>query len=115
VNPATGKCLSSGAGTDGTPLALAACGGAPDQKWTVAPDGTIRSKGLCMDAAWGGTAPGTVIQVANCSGNPAQQFSLRGTTVYSKQAGRCLGVVGSGTGIRLAACGKAPTVTFRRD
>ncbi|MFI1096373.1 ricin-type beta-trefoil lectin domain protein [Streptomyces sp. NPDC020917] len=115
VNPATGKCLSGGAGTDGTPLALAACGGAANEKWALGSDGTIRSKGLCMDAAWGGTAPGTVIQVANCSGNPAQQFSLRGTTVYSKQAGRCLGVVNAGAGIRLAACGKDPSVAFRRD
>ncbi|MFC1415546.1 ricin-type beta-trefoil lectin domain protein [Streptacidiphilus cavernicola] len=109
-NPATGKCLSAGPGTDGTPLVLAGCDGAPDQAWHAAPDGTIQSQGLCMDAAWGAVTPGTVVQVARCSGNPAQQFSLRDGTVYSQQVKLCVGQVNGGAAIRLAACTGPATV-----
>jgi hypothetical protein len=38
-------------------------------------------QGLCVDAAWGSTANGTVAQIAYCSGNPAQRFELRGNTL----------------------------------
>ena len=43
VNPATGKCLSGSAGSDGTPLVLFACNGDVNQIWDVGSDGTIRS------------------------------------------------------------------------
>ncbi|MBF9069546.1 RICIN domain-containing protein [Streptacidiphilus fuscans] len=112
-NPATGKCLSAGVGTDGTPLRLAGCNGDANQAWQVMPNGTIQSQGLCMDAAWGATTPGTVVQVARCSGNPAQLFSIRGTTVYSQQANLCVGVANGGAAIHLAACSGA-TSTFKR-
>lgn len=79
VNSGAGKCLSGSAGSDGTPLILLACDGSVTQKWIFTSDGTIRTNGLCMDAAWGGTAAGTVVQIANCSGNPAQHFSSPAT------------------------------------
>ncbi|MDH6136882.1 hypothetical protein P3T37_006313 [Kitasatospora sp. MAA4] len=104
VNPGTGECLSGTAGTDGTPLTLKACDGSATQAWNVAADGTIRTKGLCMDAAWGATTPGTIVQIANCSGNPAQRFSLKAGTVYSVQANLCVGAVNGGTGIQLLPC-----------
>lgn len=70
-----------------------------------------------MDAAWGATAPGTVVQLANCSGNPAQRFSVRAdnSTVYSEQAKLCVGTVNGGTAIQLLPCGhnKAEAV-FKR-
>ncbi|MEU6854386.1 RICIN domain-containing protein [Actinacidiphila alni] len=113
-NPASGKCLSATAGTDGTPLVLAACDGSDVQRWHIAPDGTIQVKGLCMDAAWGATTPGTVVQVANCSGNVAQKFAMRGDTVYSKNASLCVSVLGGGTGIRLEPCGSGGPQTFKR-
>lgn len=114
VNPGTGKCLSGSAGSDGTPLILAACDGAANQQWTVAPDGTIRTKSLCMDAAWGATAPGTVVQIGSCSGNLAQQFSLRGDTIYSTKAKMCVGEVNGGTGIALSPCDSGASELFKR-
>lgn len=114
VNPGTGKCLSGSAGSDGTPLILWACNGDVNQKWDIASDGTIRTKGLCMDAAWGGTTASTVVQIANCSGNPAQQFSLSGDTIYSTQASMCVGEVNGGTGIRLFPCDGGGSEVFRR-
>jgi hypothetical protein len=115
VNPASGKCLSGSAGSDGTPLILFACNGDANQAWRVAADGTIRTKGLCMDAAWGATAPGTVVQIANCSGNPAQQFALRNGTIYTSHANLCVAVANGGAVIHLSPCdGKAAEV-FRRS
>jgi Ricin-type beta-trefoil lectin domain len=114
VNPATGKCLTAVAGSDGTPLTLQPCTNAPNQRWVVTEDGTIRTKGLCMDSAWGATTPGTVVQIANCSGNPAQQFSRRGDTLYARQANLCATAVDGGAGIQLQACGNSEAQIFKR-
>ncbi|MBG6136109.1 RICIN domain-containing protein [Longispora fulva] len=114
LNPGTGKCLSGSAGSDGTPLILAPCDGSPNQKRDVAADGTIRTLGLCYDAAWGATAPGTIVQLANCRGNPAQQFALRGDTIHSKQADLCVGAARDGAEIRLLPCDGAASKTFNR-
>lgn len=117
VNPATGKCLTAVAGSDGTPLTLQPCANAPNQRWVVAADGdgTIRTKGLCMDAAWGATTPGTVVQIAICSGNPAQQFSRRGDTLYARQANLCATAVDGGASVQLQPCGNSRAQTFTRD
>jgi hypothetical protein len=114
VNPATGKCLTAVAGSDGTPLTLQPCTNALNQMWdVVAADGTIRMKDLCMDAAWGTTTPGTVVQIANCSGNPAQQFSRRGDTLYAQQANLCATAVDGGAGVQLQACGNSKAQIFK--
>ncbi len=64
------------------------------QNWTWPGDGTVRALGLCMDVAWGSTANGAVIQLANCSGNPAQQFVLSGAgDLVNPQANKCVDVV----------------------
>ncbi|MFG2681625.1 ricin-type beta-trefoil lectin domain protein [Streptomyces sp. NPDC048392] len=84
---------------DGAPLQIADCNGDNWQRWDFRSDGTIRSMGLCMDAAWGGTANGTVVQVAVCSGNPAQQFILAGPRdLVNVQANKCVDVVDGKTG-----------------
>ena len=114
MNPATAKCLSGSAGSDGTPLILFACNGDANQVWKVVADGTIRTKGLCMDAAWGATAPGTVVQIANCSGNPAQQFSLRNGTIYNSHAKLCVAVTSGGAKLSLAHCDGSSAEAFKR-
>lgn len=107
-NGYSGKCLSGSAGSDGTPLVLWSCNGDVNQKWDIRSDGTIRTKGLCMDAAWGSTQKGTVIQLAYCSGNPAQQFTLRGNNIYAKASNMCADVwdfkTNDGAAIRLHPC-----------
>ncbi|WP_280664256.1 MULTISPECIES: RICIN domain-containing protein [unclassified Kitasatospora] len=114
VNSGAGKCLSGSAGTDGTPLILSACNGTATQKWAATSDGTIQTNGLCMDAAWGSTAPGTVVQVARCSGNPAQHFSLTSGMLYSAQAKLCAGAVNGGTAIQLLPCDQSAAELFKR-
>ncbi|WP_370115434.1 ricin-type beta-trefoil lectin domain protein [Streptacidiphilus sp. MAP12-33] len=114
-NPATGLCLSGSVGTDGTPLVLSVCDGDPSLRWALSPDGTIGVDGLCMDSAWGATKVDTVVQIARCSGNPAQQFSLVGDTIHSKQAKLCLGEVAGGKGVHLFPCDHRPSEVFKRS
>ena len=57
-----------------------------------------------MDVAWGSTADGAVVQLANCSGNPAQQWVLTSAgDLVNPQANKCLDVTGwnSANGTRL--------------
>jgi len=113
VNQLTGKCLSGSGGTDGTPLILWPCKGNLTQKWDVVTDGTIRTNGLCMDAAWGSTTAGTVVQIARCSGNPAQQFSLRNGTIYSADANMCVDELKGGSEIQLFPCTHNTSEAFK--
>jgi hypothetical protein len=94
VSKASGKCLSAGSGADGTQLTLQSCNGAAGQRWTFRSDGTIRALGRCMDVAWGAQENGTVIQVADCSGNPAQQFRLNAVgDLVAGIAGKCVDIL----------------------
>ncbi|MFF4342166.1 ricin-type beta-trefoil lectin domain protein [Kitasatospora sp. NPDC001540] len=52
--------------------------------------------GKCMDAAWGGTADGTVIEIWDCNGSGAQNFTIKddGTVRFG---GKCLDATANGT------------------
>jgi streptogrisin C len=57
-----------------------------------------------MDVAWGATHNGAEIQIVNCSGNPAQQFTLNGAgDLVANQSGKCVDIAGwnSSSGARL--------------
>ncbi|MGW1274846.1 ricin-type beta-trefoil lectin domain protein, partial [Streptomyces sp. NPDC002491] len=97
---ASGRCIDvTGAGGDGTPLQIWDCTGARQQTWRFMSDGTVRSLGMCMDVAWGSTRNGAVIQLARCSGNPAQQFRLNAAhDLVNPQADKCVDVRDRGTG-----------------
>jgi len=98
---ASNRCIEMVAhkGADGSPLQIADCTGKNWQKWDFRPDGTIRSMGLCMDVAWGSHDNGAVIQIAWCSGNPAQQFVLSAAhDLVNPQANKCVDVKNAQTG-----------------
>ncbi|WP_329023199.1 RICIN domain-containing protein [Streptomyces sp. NBC_01423] len=98
---ASNRCIEMVAhkGADGSPLQIADCTGKNWQKWDFRPDGTIRSMGLCMDVAWGSHDNGAVIQIAWCSGNPAQQFVLSADhDLVNPQANKCVDVKNAQTG-----------------
>ncbi|GIG59716.1 hypothetical protein Lfu02_40880 [Longispora fulva] len=91
-------CLSATVGTDGTALVLATCDNSPAQHWEALADGTIRSVGMCMDAAWGSTADLTTVQAASCTGNRAQQFRLNPSNdLVNVQADKCADVYNRAT------------------
>ncbi|MFF7645131.1 ricin-type beta-trefoil lectin domain protein [Streptomyces canus] len=108
---ASNRCIEmkSHKGSDGSPLQIANCNGKNYQKWDFRSDGTIRSMGLCMDVAWGSHDNGAMIQIAWCSGNPAQQFVLNGSNdLVNPQSNKCVDVkdqlTGAGTPLQLWDC-----------
>jgi hypothetical protein len=108
----------SGKGKDGTPLQIWDCAGTANQKWDFRGDGTVRSLGLCMDVAWGSRDDGAVIQLARCSGNPAQQFVLSTAgDLVNPQADKCVDVkdnaTGDGARLQLWTCAGTPNQKWR--
>ncbi|MEU2053848.1 RICIN domain-containing protein, partial [Streptomyces bungoensis] len=123
IGQASNRCVDvtdaqGGKGKDGTRLQLWDCAGSANQKWDFRGDGTVRSLGLCMDVAWGSKDDGAAIQLARCSGNPAQQFvlSTRGDLV-NPQADKCVDAVDNGTGngtkLQLWTCAGTPNQKWR--
>ncbi|MEU6481554.1 ricin-type beta-trefoil lectin domain protein [Streptomyces sp. NPDC047017] len=108
----------NGQGKDGTKLQLWDCAGSANQRWDFRGDGTVRSVGMCMDVAWGSRDDGAAIQLARCSGNPAQQFvlSTQGDLV-NPQANKCVDAVDNGTGnatrLQLWTCAGTPNQKWR--
>jgi hypothetical protein len=105
------QCINvpGGEGRDGTALAISTCADVDSMRWTFENDGTVRALGLCMDVAGGSRENGTVIQLAYCSGNPAQQFVLsEGSDLVNPQANKCVmvkdGNIQSGTPLVLWDC-----------
>jgi hypothetical protein len=60
-----------------------------------------------MDSPYGSTVKGTYVQLALCSGSPAQQFTVKANNTIG-YAGLCVNVQGhqtaDGASIILAAC-----------
>jgi hypothetical protein len=80
------------------------CDGSAVQHWQQMSDGTLRAVGLCMDAANAGTANYTPVQVATCSGNPAQQFAVgQNNHIYSSFADKCVNI-DRAAGVVLFSC-----------
>ncbi|WP_371547774.1 protein kinase [Streptomyces sp. NBC_00554] len=106
VVPATEKCLSRGAGTEGIQLVQATCDGSAAQRWLIGSDGTFRSAGKCMTVAGGSSDDRTEIQLTGCSGGASQQFHFSGTELLGDQSQKCVTIFGgtSGTVVVLWEC-----------
>ncbi|MEJ5946428.1 family 16 glycosylhydrolase, partial [Pseudokineococcus basanitobsidens] len=83
------------------------------QQWDVRADGTIRALGKCLDAASGGTADGTRVQLWTCNGSGAQRWAVSGARdVVNVQADKCLDATGPSsadrTPLQLWTCSGQP-------
>jgi len=111
-------CLAATTATDGAPLILRFCDGSATQRWEAGGDGTIRLAGRCMDVAGAAKAKGTILQLADCNGNPAQQFAFAGPTLVSKLTGNCVDVkdeqVTAGAAAVIASCATAGQRAWRQ-
>ena len=78
---------------DGQQLHVWDCTDGTNQKWEFV-NGTLRTQNnKCMDVAWGSTADGAAIQLATCSGNPAQQFVLSAAgDLVNPQSNKCVDI-----------------------
>jgi serine/threonine protein kinase len=117
VVPATEKCLSGGAGTEGIQLVQATCDDSAGQRWQSGSGGTLRASGKCMTVAGGATDDRTEIQLTGCSGDASQRFHFSGTELLADQSQKCVTIFGgtSGTMVVLWECNgwDNQTWTFR--
>ncbi|MEV7601659.1 ricin-type beta-trefoil lectin domain protein [Kitasatospora sp. NPDC089797] len=112
----TGKCMdiAGGANANGTAAQLYDCNGSNAQKWTFAPDGSLRVLGHCLDATDRGTANGTLLQIWDCgNGAPQQTFTPRPDgSLYNPASGRCIdlpgGTVTNSARLELYDCNNSP-------
>jgi hypothetical protein len=93
------KCISVPGDrfAEGQHLAMQPCAdGAINQAFAVLGDGALRLNNLCMDVAWGSKDDGAVVQIANCNGQPAQQFTVtEDNEIISPQSGKCVQITGA--------------------
>ncbi|WP_217144110.1 sialidase family protein [Streptomyces sp. AC627_RSS907] len=109
---AAGKCLDVDTNTSGNGRAaqLWDCGTATGQRWSVAPDGTLRAFGRCLDIDGNGTANFTKVQLWDCApGVGGQQWRHRSDgSLLNPQSGRCLdipsGATANGTKLQIYDC-----------
>ncbi|MFD7717543.1 serine/threonine protein kinase [Streptomyces sp. NPDC059814] len=116
VVPATKKCLSSGAGTEGIQLVQATCDDSAAQQWRIGPDRSIRSSGKCMTVAGGASDDRTEIQLTGCSGDASQKFHFSGEELLADQSQKCVTIFGgtSGTVVVLWECSGWDNQTWTR-
>ncbi|WP_406159692.1 ricin-type beta-trefoil lectin domain protein [Streptomyces canus] len=82
--------------------------------------GVTGKSGLCLDAAGGGTANGTVVQIYTCNGSAGQQWRVegddKGLHLRNVKSLKCLDVAGNnsanGTKIQLLTCSSSPAQTW---
>jgi hypothetical protein len=97
--------------TVGTTVEFATCDNAPEQNWTVEPDGNIEINGLCLDTAGEAVTTGTDVDLNTCSTTATTQVWTQGTgnTLINSGASLCLtdpaSSTTSGTILTITACG----------
>jgi len=73
-----GMCLhdAGNRSANGTPVNIWRCNGSAAQRWTVAPDDTVRIHGKCLAVSGSGTASGSPIDLHTCNGSSAEQWRV---------------------------------------
>jgi alpha-galactosidase len=100
ITGSTGQCVDdSGSGTaNGNPVILYGCTGNPNQQWTLAADGTVRTLGKCLDVPGSATTAGTYVDLSSCDGSAGQQWSYaQDGTLTNPDSGYCLDAYGGGS------------------
>jgi hypothetical protein len=87
-----GRCLNASAAA-GVPVEMATCDDGAGKVWTLAPDGTIRSEGLCLEVSGGAVTDGARVQTGTCDGTAGQQWkATAGRDIVNPRADKCLDV-----------------------
>ncbi|MBT2472015.1 ricin-type beta-trefoil lectin domain protein, partial [Streptomyces sp. ISL-66] len=116
--PRQGAACADGANTTGVgAVVMGTCTGAPDQRWTLRGDGSLRMAGDCLSVGAGG-----LVELADCSSDhrrraPGQSWTYRSDgTLVEDASGLCLTTPASAAApaepgvpaerLELAACGE---------
>ena len=109
-NVGTGTCADVPNSDPGSPAPVQSwpCNDTAGQRFSLPGDGTVRVLGRCLRAD--GSADGTTLTVAACTGEPAQQFDLNAASdLVTRGSGKCLEVPwgdrNPGVPVRLIGCG----------
>ena len=109
-NVGTATCADVPNSDPGSPAPLQSwpCNDTAGQRFSLPGDGTVRVLGRCLRAD--GSADGTTLTVATCTGEPAQQFDLNAASdLVTRGSGKCLEVPwgdrAPGVPVRLIGCG----------
>ncbi|MFE9422933.1 ricin-type beta-trefoil lectin domain protein [Kitasatospora sp. NPDC006697] len=82
-------CARVTASADGTPVLMNDC--AEDAAWAYSSDGTLHSRGKCLDATGAGTADGTPVELWQCNGGANQVWQTTPAGgLLNPVSGRCL-------------------------
>jgi len=107
----SGRCLDvdTNISGNGKAVQLWDCNTATGQRWSVAPDGTLRAFGRCLDIDGNGTANFTKVQLWDCNGAGGQQWRHQADgSLLNPQSGRCLdipsGATANGTRLQIYDC-----------
>jgi hypothetical protein len=95
VSDWNGKCIDVPKRnfSDGVRLQTFTCNGTVAQDWTFTGDTLRVPNNLCMDVAGGSSENRTPIQIATCSGSPAQKFVLTAAgDLVNPQANKCVDI-----------------------
>jgi len=84
--------------TPGNSVEFSTCDNAPEQNWTVEPNGNIEVNGLCLDTVGEATASGTKLDVNTCSSSATQVWTQgTGNTLLNQAANLCMDDPGATT------------------
>lgn len=104
IGVASGRCLDVKGNTKavGAPLQIYQCNGGANQGFTFTSAGELRvyESSMCIEPKTGSVTAGggTVVAVAACTGQPAQQWRLNADkSITSTQSGLCLDVMNGST------------------
>jgi GH25 family lysozyme M1 (1,4-beta-N-acetylmuramidase) len=105
-----GKCLAARSATD---IAIETCSRAADEHWTIAADGTVRTRGRCLAAKPSKTTAPAALELMSCA-KGGQRWQLGSNAVLKNLgSGRCLADTGTKNGTRAVAavCKATPNST----
>ena len=94
-----GKCLAALSATD---IAIQTCNSATSQRWTIAADGSVRARGLCLTAKPAGASASDALDLASCNGRQGWQLGSN-AVLTSLSDGHCLSDTGKRNGARAVA------------
>ncbi|MFE3560242.1 LamG-like jellyroll fold domain-containing protein [Streptomyces sp. NPDC059193] len=103
--------------TDGNKIQIAACNGTNAQQFQIRNDGTIQTRGKCLNAAGAGTANTTLIELRSCDSSASQKFLTRANgALYNPASGRCIDLgnydTTPGRQLWLFDCNRSPAQTW---
>src|SRR5262249_13986858 len=79
------------------------------QQWNISSDGTIRALGKCLDVTAAATTNGAKVQLYDCNGTGAQQWTVSAAhDIVNTAADKCLDATGNssadGTRLQIWTC-----------